>query len=95
MRINITVEEHPEINRCIDIPKSADYITILAIDTKVSSESTFLGSIMIPKKTVKKWQWKLGSLWYTREHYTEAEIRKRSNMKIMEKVEGSEIEVEV
>ena len=54
-----------------------------------------IGRFNVPKKIVKKWRWKLGSLWYTKEHYSTEEIRKKSNMGCMEKVEGSEIEVEV
>lgn len=47
-----------------------------------------------PKKKVKKYLWKLGNLWFTQEHLSEKEIKRRSNIKSVSIVEGSEIEVE-
>jgi len=51
-------------------------------------------AIPIPRPKIKKWIWRCGNLWYTKEHFSEKEIKARSNMRCLSKVEGSGIEVE-
>lgn len=70
------------------VPKDAKYFNG---EFSNSEEDIF---VTIPKKTVKKYLWKVGDLWFTKEHFTKEEIQKRSNMIMIEAVEGSMIEVD-
>ena len=74
----------------IDIPDDATILHCWPGDVRSSEILHF----PIPRPKVKKWLWKCGELWYTKEHLSAEEIKKRSNMPCLSKVEGSEIEVE-
>ena len=59
-----------------------------------NNSSVCTGRIELSRPKVKKWVWQCGDLWITKEHFTEDEIHKRSNMPCLTKVPNSEIEVE-
>lgn len=86
--------EYPILTRHeIEIPEGANMMTIQTRGT-CNTPPALHFPIPRPKKMVKKWQWRCGNLWFTKEHFTEKQIKARSNIPGLSKVKGSEIEVE-